>query len=119
MLLRCSSADRCACLRLTPIINKQMCCSGLSGWHVRTADNSCCGCRASAHHALASPPDRKCMRPAAGADDPAAGSRLSSIVMQYLRQQHRQACLQAPVPIATLPPLSLLAPSAIPEVRTG
>lgn len=36
--------------------------------------------------------------------------------MQYLRQQHRQACLQAPVPIATLPPLSLLTPTSIPEV---
>lgn len=73
-------------------------------------------CRASAHLAVASPPPRSTARPAANVASQAEQSRLSGIVLQYLRHQHRHACLQAPVPIATLPPLSLLAPSALPEV---
>ncbi|KAK9813653.1 hypothetical protein WJX73_001935 [Symbiochloris irregularis] len=71
----------------------------------------------SAAAGLASPPDRRCMHARRNSALPSGDSKLSGIVMQYLRQQHRQACMQAPVPIATLPPLSLLSPSPIPEAK--
>lgn len=70
-------------------------------------------CRAATKQAICSPPDRKGR--GAGTDTPVA-SKLSSIVMQYLRHQHKAACLKAAAPISTLPPMSLLRPNTLPQV---
>ena len=45
------------------------------------------------------------------------GSRLSSIVLQYLRQQHKAACMSARQPVSTLPPLSLVHPNTLPQAQ--
>lgn len=47
---------------------------------------------------------------------PPAQSKLHSIVMSYLKQQHRQACMQAAAPTATLPPIPLSKPYMLPQV---
>jgi hypothetical protein len=48
--------------------------------------------------------------------DAPVSSKLSSIVLQYLRHQHKAACLKAAAPISTLPPMSLLRPNTLPQV---
>lgn len=48
---------------------------------------------------------------------PPAGSRLNGIVMNYLKHQHRQACMQCPTPVSVLPPVSLLRPHSLPEAK--
>lgn len=53
---------------------------------------------------------------ASASDDRAAGSRLSAIVLQHLRQQHKIACLSAQQPVSTLPPLSLTHTNVLPQV---
>ncbi len=45
---------------------------------------------------------------------PAVNSRLNAIIMSYLKQQYRQACMAAPTPMATQPPMSLLKPFHMP-----
>lgn len=76
-------------------------------------------CRSTLKQAIASPPDRKGPH-AAGAlgavSDAPVSSKLSSIVLQYLRHQHKTACLKAAAPISTLPPMSLLRPNTVPQV---
>ena len=47
---------------------------------------------------------------------PVVNSKLHNIVLQYLRHQHRQACMQAPMPISTLPPMSLITSNPLPQV---
>jgi hypothetical protein len=44
-------------------------------------------------------------------------SRLSNIVLSYLRSQHRAACLSAAQPVGVLPPVSLLHPYKLPQAR--
>lgn len=61
---------------------------------------------------LASPPDCH------SGENAADGSRLSSIMLQYLRQQHKTACLSARQPVSTLPPLSLTSANPLPQVLT-
>ena len=46
---------------------------------------------------------------------PPVNSKLHSIVTSYLRQAHRQACLQSAHPIATLPPIPLSRPYSLPQ----
>lgn len=42
-------------------------------------------------------------------------SRLDVIVKSFLRQQHRQACMQARHPLSVVPPMSLVRPHQIPD----
>lgn len=83
------------------------------GCHLPLAYRRNVTCRATTKQAISSPPDRKGR--GAGTDTPVA-SKLSSIVMQYLRHQHKAACLKAAAPISTLPPMSLLRPNTLPQV---
>ncbi|BDA44801.1 probable DDB1- and CUL4-associated factor 1 [Coccomyxa sp. Obi] len=85
--------------------------------HVPNTAQPCstpCLPKATTKHAISSPPDRK--GHGAGTDTPVA-SKLSSIVMQYLRHQHKAACLKAAAPISTLPPMSLLRPNTLPQAK--
>ena len=50
---------------------------------------------------------------------PPANSKLHSIVMAYLKHQHRQACMQSAAPTSTLPPIPLSKPYALPQVGRG
>ncbi len=45
---------------------------------------------------------------------PAVDSALHTIVTSFLKQQYRAACMAAPTPMATQPPMSLLRPFAMP-----
>ena len=47
---------------------------------------------------------------------PPANSKLHTIVMSYLKHQHRQACMQSGAPTSTLPPIPLSKPYALPQV---
>lgn len=42
-------------------------------------------------------------------------SKLHNIIISYLRQQHRQACLNSSTPVATIPPMPLLKPYVMPH----
>ncbi|KAK9811850.1 hypothetical protein WJX72_011159 [[Myrmecia] bisecta] len=79
--------------------------------------------RASIRAAVQSPPETTGRlgepAPLRNHSTPAAivSSKLNSIVMQYLRHQHRQACMAAAAPISTLPPMSLLRPHTLPQAK--
>ena len=73
-------------------------------------------CRSVLKEALASPPGAA-LGATATAGDRAVGSRLSTIVLQYLRQQHKAACMSARQPVSTLPPLSLVHPNTLPQAQ--
>lgn len=75
--------------------------------------------RSSLRESIASPPQTQQQLAATHADpgDRLVHSRLHAIVMQHLRHQHKAACLKAAAPISTLPPMSLLRPKSLPQVR--
>lgn len=75
-------------------------------------------CRSALKEALATPPSKNeaALAKRAAACGEAANSRLSDIVLQFLRQQHKEACLSAEQPVSTLPPLSLSSPNLLPKV---
>ena len=75
--------------------------------------------RSSLRESIASPPQTQQQLAAAraGLGDSRVHSRLHAIVMQHLRHQHKAACLKAAAPISTLPPMSLLRPKSLPQVR--
>eukprot|EP00803_Ostreobium_quekettii_P004630 evm.model.scf_672.6 EVM.evm.TU.scf_672.6 scf_672:23684-28573(+) len=48
---------------------------------------------------------------------PNVSSKLNTIVMSYLKHQHRQRCMQSDNPITVIPPLSLLKSQGLPQPR--